>query len=99
MRRLVTEADMSALQDCLVMCGLDSDEVIAAADQEELQQRGAALLSAYMREQSGAIERTRASIIHDLVEAVGQGQTRHGAVLLDALRHLLDGHPETRLLS
>jgi predicted protein tyrosine phosphatase len=86
---------MISLEDCIGMCGLDTDEVAAIGEHEHIPDIAAAALADYLLRQPDGPERILTMIVEDIHKALAAGHIRHGAQLLMALQHFLEQHPET----
>ena len=88
---------MISLEDCIGMCGLSRQEVLAIAEHEHLPEIAAAALAQYMLRHENGTERIRDMIIDDVRCAQVRGDARHVQTLLHVLHHFLRQHPEARL--
>jgi hypothetical protein len=88
---------MISLEDCIGLCGLDEDEVVAISEHEHIPEIAAAALASYLLKQPHGSEAIRKMIIDDIHEALDAGRIRHAAELFMALRHFLDQNPEGRV--
>jgi DNA repair protein RadC len=87
---------MISLEDCLGLCGLSEEEVLAIAEHEHIPEIAAAALGRYLLEQSHGAERIRDMIVDDIKTAALHGNAEHAKELVMALRHFLTEHPEAR---
>lgn len=87
---------MISLEDCIALCGLSEDEVLAIAEHEHVPEIAATTLARYLLDQSRGPEEIRAMIVDDIRTALREKQSLHAAELLSALRHFLHEHPEGR---
>lgn len=87
---------MICLQDCIAMCGLTSEEVLAIAEHEHLPDIAAAALAQYLLNQEHGVERIRDMIVDDVRQAQARGDQAHVQTLLHVLHHFLRSHPEAR---
>lgn len=85
---------MISLEDCIALCGLTEDEVLAIAEHEHVPEIAAATLARYLLDQSRGPEEIRTMIVDDIRIALREKQSQHAAELLSALRHFLHEHPE-----
>ena len=85
---------MIGLEDCIAMCGLESDEVAAICEHEHIGEVPAAALASYLLHQSHGAERIRMMIIEDIHAALDRDDVTHAAELVAVLRHFLQHHPE-----
>ncbi len=87
---------MIALEDCLALCGLSEDEVLAIAEHEHIPEIAAAALADYLlHEKNGAIT-IRNMILDDIRLAHKRSDSQRAKELAMALRHFLREHPEAR---
>jgi hypothetical protein len=82
------------LQDCVAMCGLSEEEVLAIAEHEHIPEIAAAALGGYLLHQEHGTERIRDMLRDDIRAALLRGDRRHARELFMALRHFLSDHPE-----
>ena len=87
---------MICLQDCIAMCGLTEDAVLAIAEHEHLPEIMAAALARYLLDQKHGPEKIRDMIIDDVRTAQARGDRQHVQTLLHVLHHYLKDHPEAR---
>lgn len=89
---------MLSLDDCIAMCGLTEDEVLALAEHEHIPAIAAAALGHYLLAQPHGAERIAAMIRDDIRAAWHKGDRRHARELFMALRHFLSEHPDAKAL-
>ena len=87
---------MICLEDCIALCGLDENEVLAIAEHEHIPEIAAAALAGYLVRQPHGGEKIRTMIIDDIRKALDERRINHAAELFMALRHFLEEHPEAR---
>ena len=87
---------MISMEDCVALCGLDENEVLAIAEHEHIPEIAAAALASYLARQPHGGERIRTMIIDDIRKALVERRINHAAELFMALRHFLEEHPEAR---
>ena len=87
---------MISVEDCIGLCDLDENEVLAIAEHEHIPEIAAAALANYLIHQPHGGEAIRAMIVDDIRRALDDGRIEHAAQLFMALRHFLDQHPEAR---
>ncbi|MCG8446957.1 MAG: hypothetical protein MI753_14735 [Hyphomicrobiales bacterium] len=85
---------MISLEDCLGMCGLTEEEVLAIAEHEHIPEIAATGLAEYLMHQKCGAERIRDMILDDIREAKSSGRMQHVRELSSVLRHFLETHPE-----
>jgi len=90
-------ANMITLDDCIGLCGLTEEEVLAIAEHEHLSEIAAAALAQYLLSQEHGSEKVRDMIVDDIRQAQ---LTNYGKkkvlMLLHVLHHYLKTHPEAR---
>ncbi len=88
---------MITLQDCIGMCGLTEEEVLAIAEHEHLPEIAATAMAQYLLSLEHGSEKVRDMIVDDIRHAqhVG-GDKAHVVTLLHVLHHFLKTHPEAR---
>jgi hypothetical protein len=88
---------MISLHDCLALCGLSEEEVLAIAEHEHVPEIAAAALGQYLMSHPHGAEKVRDMIIEDVRKAQAAGDSVHVRHLLHALHHFLRAHPEACL--
>jgi hypothetical protein len=88
------EGVMIALEDCIALCGLTEEEVLALAEHEHLPEIMACALGAYLLHQEHGPQRIRDMIIDDVRAAQTRGDREHVRTLLHVLHRFLKAHPE-----
>ena len=88
-------ANMITLEDCIALCGLTKEEVLAIAEHEKLPEIAATAV-AYVLCQERASEKVRDMIIGNLRRAQLRGDGKHTQTVLHVLHHFLKTHPEAR---
>lgn len=86
-------ANMISLADCIAMCGLTEDEVLAIAEHEHIPEIAAAALGQYLLGQARGPEAIRDMIRDDIRQALARNDRSHARELFMALRHFLSEHP------
>jgi hypothetical protein len=87
---------MITLEDCVALCGLTEEEVLAIAEHEHLPEIAAAALAAYLAYQEHGTEKIRDVIVDDIRVAQARNDKEHVLTLLHVLHHFLRTHPEAR---
>lgn len=87
---------MITLQDCIALCGLSEEEVLAIAEHEHIPEVAAAALAQYLLQSEHGAEQVRDMIIDDVRQAQRRGDREHVRELLHVLHHFLRSHPEAR---
>jgi hypothetical protein len=85
---------MISLEDCIGLCGLTEEEVLALAEHEHLPEICATALAHYLLSQEHGSETVRDMIVDDIRQAQRSGDKQHVLTLLHVLHHFLKGHPE-----
>ena len=85
---------MITLEDCIGLCGLSEEEVLAIAEHEHLPEIAAAALAQYVLSQEHGTEKVRDMIVDDIRQAQRNGDKQHVLTLLHVLHHFLKTHPE-----
>ena len=60
---------MISLEDCVGLCGLTEQEVLAIAEHEHVPEMAATALAQYLLKQEHGIEQIRDMIVHDIRQA------------------------------
>lgn len=87
---------MITLNDCIAMCDLPEEVVLAIAEHDHLPEVAACALAQYMLRQADGPARIRDIIIDDVKAAQARGDRAHVQSLLHVLHHFLKEHPEAR---
>ena len=85
---------MITLEDCVGLCGLTEEEVLAIAEHEHLPEIAATALAQYLLSQQHGSEKVRDMIVDDIRQAQQRGDKQHVLTLLHVLHHFLKTHPE-----
>jgi DNA repair protein RadC len=86
---------MITLEDCVGLCGLTEEEVLAIAEHEHLPEIAAAAMAQYLLSQEHGSEKVREMIVDDIRQAQRVGRDKeHVVTLLHVLHHFLKEHPE-----
>ena len=83
---------MLTLQDCLELCELTEDEVLAIAEHEHLTEMAALELGNYLVHTPAGERRIKAMIVDDIDAARARDDVRHAALLKLVLKHFVDAH-------
>ncbi|NNG05566.1 MAG: hypothetical protein HKM95_15905 [Inquilinus sp.] len=86
---------MLTIEDCIALCGLTEDEVLALAEHEHLPEMIAVELAAYLVQTPTGERRIRAIIRDDIEMAQRRGDHRHAAKLKLVLKHFVDEHRQS----
>ena len=87
---------MITLEDCIAMCGLTEQEVLAIAEHEHIPEIAAAALAQYLLGQECGTEKICEILRDDIRAALARSDRRHARELFMALRHFLSTHPGAR---
>jgi hypothetical protein len=87
-------AAMICLEDCIALCGLSEEEVLAIAEHEHIPEIAAAALADYLLHQAHGAEAIRDMLSDDIRAALARHDRKHARELFMALRHFLSAHPE-----
>ena len=85
---------MITLEDCIGLCGLTEEEVLAIAEHEHIPEMAAAALAQYVLNSEHGSERIRDMIVEDIRDSQRRQDKPHVLTLLHVLHHFLKGHPE-----
>ena len=84
---------MITIEDCIAMCGLTEDEVLAIAEHEHIPEIAAAALGHYLLSQDHGTEKIRNMIRDDIRSALRRNDRDRARQLFMALRHFLSSFP------
>jgi len=87
---------MISLEDCIGMCGLSEEEILAIAEHEHVPEIIAAGLASYLSDTGKGLDAVRDMIIDDIRAAERRADKAHLLELLHVLHHFLHSHPEAR---
>lgn len=88
---------MITLQDCVGLCGLTEEEVLAIAEHEHLPEIAATALAQYLLAQKHGSEKVREMIVDDIRQAQFSRDGKEKVLmLLHVLHHFLKSHPEAK---
>jgi hypothetical protein len=85
---------MITLEDCIGLCGLTEQEVLALAEHEHLPEIASTALAQYLMSRGHGSDKVRDMIIDDIRQAERAGDKQHLLTLLHVLHHFLVTHPE-----
>ncbi|HWB44106.1 MAG TPA: hypothetical protein VG900_01595 [Hyphomicrobiaceae bacterium] len=83
---------MISLEDCIAICGLTEEEVLAIAEHEHIPEIAAAALGQYLLNREHGAETIRDMIRDDIRSALERNDREHARELFMALRHFLSEH-------
>lgn len=84
---------MLSLEDCIGLCGLSEDEVLAIAEHEHIPEIAAAEVANYLVQTPNGEMRIKAMIKDDIAAAVARADSIHAAALKLVLRNYVLQHP------
>jgi len=87
---------MISIEDCIGLCGLSEEEVLAIAEHEHVPEIVAASLGRYLLNRDHGAEQIRDMIRDDIRTALDNNDPAHAHELLHVLLHYLEGHPDLR---
>jgi hypothetical protein len=85
---------MITLEDCVGLCGLSEEEVLAIAEHEHVPEIAATALAQYLLSQKHGSEKVRDMIVDDIRRAQVTRDKERVLILLHVLHHFLKTHPE-----
>lgn len=86
---------MLTFEDCLALCELNEDEILAIAEHEHLPELIAVELGNYLVHSPDGVPMIRAMIVDDMAAAKARGDLAHFRKLLLVLRHFCETHPDS----
>ncbi len=89
-------SNMITLEDCVGLCRLTEEEVLALAEHEHLPEIAATALAEYLLSQEHGSEKILEMIVDNIRQAQLTGDKEHVVTLLRVLHHFLKAHPEAR---
>jgi hypothetical protein len=84
---------MLSLEDCIALCGLSEDEVLAIAEHEHIPELAAAELGNYLVQTPEGELRVKSIIRDDIARAQASGNRAHELALKLVLRNYVQAHP------
>lgn len=84
---------MLTIQDCLDLCELTEDEILAIAEHENLPAVVALELGNALAQTAAGERRVEEMIVDDIVAAQRSGNLRHAATLKVVLQRFIENHP------
>ncbi len=87
---------MISIEDCIALCGLTEEEVLALAEHEHIPEIAAAALGQYLLSQPDGPAMIRDMMRDDIRSAWTQGNHQHARELFMALRHFLTVYPAAK---
>ncbi len=87
---------MISLEDCIALCGLTKQEVLAIAEHEHVPEMAAAAIGRYLLKSPNGPEKIGDMIRDDIHDALSRGDKEHASELLMVLRHFLASHPQAQ---
>jgi len=90
----VVSCPMITLDDCIALCGLSEEEVLAIAEHEHIPEIAATGVAEYLLMSKDGPQKIGDMILDDIRAAQGMGDRIHVARLLHALHHFLRKYPQ-----
>ncbi len=90
----VVSCTMITLDDCIALCGLSEEEVLAVAEHEHIPEIAATGLAECLLMSKDGQQKIGEMIVDDIRAAQGMGDRAHVARLLHALHHFLRKYPQ-----
>ncbi len=87
---------MISIEDCIALCGLTREEVLAIAEHEHIPEIAAAALAQCLLFNGKGEASIRNMIVDDIRAAQARGEREHVQALLHVLHHFLRTHPDAR---
>ena len=87
---------MISREDCIALCGLTEQEVLAIAEHEHIPDVIAAAMGRYLLKEAHGCEKIRDMIRDDIHDALDRDDKDHASELLMVLREFLATHPEAQ---
>jgi len=87
---------MISIEDCVAMCGLNAQEVMAIAEHEHVPDMAAAAIGRYLLTQPDGPLQIRRMISDDIKAALARDDGARASELVMVLRHFLNTHPDAR---
>jgi hypothetical protein len=84
---------MVTFEDCLSLCELTEDEILAIAEHEHLPETVALEMGSYLVQGPGGEVRIQSIIVDDINAAQRRGDLVHAARLKQTLRRFIEKHP------
>ncbi|WP_193175399.1 hypothetical protein [Oricola nitratireducens] len=85
---------MISLEDCVGMCGLTEEEVLAIAEHEHVPEIVATAYAQYFANREHGLEAVCRMIVDDIRAAQAKDDRDHVRSLLHVLHHFIRSHPE-----
>ena len=85
---------MISMADCIALCGLTEEEVLAIAEHEHIPEIAAASMGSYLLQKAGGPEQIRDIIRDDIRLALRRKDLAHAHELLGILRTYIGEHPD-----
>lgn len=85
---------MISLEDCVGLCDLSEEEILAIAEHEHLPEMAALAYGNYLLQQKDGAENIFEIIVEDIRAAQARGDRAHTQDLLHVLHHFARHHPD-----
>ncbi|MGI9405595.1 MAG: hypothetical protein ACR2O4_04415 [Hyphomicrobiaceae bacterium] len=86
---------MITLEDCIGLCDLTEEEILAIAEHEHLPEMAAIAYAQYVMNRDHGAEAICRMIVEDIRASQERGDRDHTQSLLHVLHHFIRNHPET----
>src|SRR5205085_9642131 len=80
---------MISLEDCVALCGLTEEQILAIAEHEHLPEIAATAFAQYLLKREHGMEKIRDMIVDDIRQAQQRQDKTHILTLLHVLHHFL----------
>lgn len=85
---------MLTLEDCIGLCDLREEEILAIAEHEHLPEMAAIAYSQYLMSEKNGAKTVCRMIVDDIRDSQRRNDRAHVQTLLHVLHHFLRSHPE-----
>jgi hypothetical protein len=85
---------MISIEDCIALCGLSEDEVLAIAEHENIPEIAAAALGHYLMLHADGPRHVMTMIVDDIRSAQARGDSDRVQALLHVLHHFIRRNPQ-----
>jgi hypothetical protein len=85
---------MITLEDCIALCDLTEEEILAIAEHEHLPEMAAVAYGQYLFSKKNGTKKICEMIVDDIRDGQHRNDRAHVQTLLHVLHHFLRSHPE-----
>jgi hypothetical protein len=85
---------MITLEDCIALCDLTEEEILAIAEHEHLPEIAAVAYGQYLFSNKNGTKKIYEMIVDDIRDGQHRNDRAHVQTLLHVLHHFLQSHPE-----